>query len=250
MRCCLSVANQLLELPGTYNLRHVGGYTTADGYQTRSFALFRSDSLHLLTAEGQAALLDYGLCTIIDLRREAELEIEPNVLAAHSGIRYLHLPLYNSWRDIMPEGGPPRSLLHLYQLIVDGCHETMGRVLCAAASPHSLPLLVHCKVGKDRTGLVIALLLAAAGVPREIIAEDYAHSGHNLQPLMPELMAAAQRDGLNLERYALLLQSPAQTMLDLLAYLDETYGSVETYLDTIGFEADCRATLREQLLRK
>lgn len=246
----MSVTNQLLELPGTYNLRHVGGYSTTDGYQIRPFALFRSDSLHLLTIEGQSALLDHGLCTIIDLRREVERETEPNVLANHPGIRYLHLPLYNSWRDIMPEGGPPHSLLHLYQLIVDGCHETLGQVLYAAALPHSLPLLVHCKVGKDRTGLVIALLLAAAGVPREIIAEDYAHSGRNLQPLLPDLMAAAQRDGLNLERYALLLQSPAQTMLDLLSYLDETYGSVETYLDTIGFEAGCRTALREQLLQK
>ncbi len=235
-------------LPGTCNLRHVGGYTTSDGRRVRPFTLFRSDSLHLLTAAGQATLLGHGLRTIIDLRRDAELEIEPNVLANHANIRYLHLPLYNSWREIMPEGGPPQSLFHLYQLIVDGCHETMGRVLHAAAAPGSFPLLVHCKVGKDRTGLVIALLLAAAGVPRATIAMDYASSGRNLEPMLPELMAAAQRDGLNLERYALLLQSPAQTILDLLAYLDEKYGSVSTYLDTIGFDAGCRTALQEQLL--
>lgn len=244
----MSDDERLLCLPGTCNLRHVGGYATNDGRQVRPFTLFRSDSLHLLTDAGQATLLGHGLRTIIDLRRDAELELEPNVLANHAHIRYLHLPLYNSWREIMPEGGPPQSLLHLYQLIVDGCHETMGRVLGAAASPASFPLLVHCKVGKDRTGLVIALLLAAAGVPHATIAVDYASSGRNLEPMLPELMAAAQRDGLNLERYALLLQSPAQTILDLLAYLDEKYGSVTAYLDAIGFDAGCRTALQEQLL--
>jgi len=244
-----NVSRRLL-LPGTVNLRHVGGYATTDGRFTRPFVLFRSDSLHALTPEGQQTLLAYGLRTVIDLRRQTEIEAEPNVLALLPQVQYRHMPLYDyvAWREMLPGGGPPRDLFHLYQMIVDGCHGTLGAVLHAAAAPDAFPVLVHCKVGKDRTGIVIALLLAAVGVPVSTIAEDYAQSRANLEPLIPGLLAAATRDGFNLERYEQILQSPPEVMLDLFAYLDERYGGVLAYLDQIGFDEACRANLRAQLL--
>ncbi|MBK9053090.1 MAG: tyrosine-protein phosphatase [Chloroflexi bacterium] len=243
------VSRRLL-LPGTVNLRHVGGYATTDGRFTRPFALFRSDSLHALTPEGQKTLLAYDLNTVIDLRRQAEINEEPNVLALLPQVQYRHMPLYDyvAWREMLPGGGPPRNLLHLYQIIVDGCHGTLGAVLNAAATPDAFPLLVHCKVGKDRTGIVIALLLAAVGVPVPTIAEDYAQSRANLEPLIPGLLAAATRDGVNLERYQQILQSPPEVMVDLFAYFDERYGGVLAYLDQIGVDETRRATLRAQLL--
>ncbi len=237
-----------LLLPGTYNLRYAGGYHNQDGRWVLPFRLFRSDSLHELSAEGQRVLLGYGLRTVIDLRREGERLAEPNVLAVVPQVCYQPMPLYNSWWEIAPEGEPPESLLLLYQTIVDRCQEALGAVLHAAAQPHSFPLLVHCKVGKDRTGIVIALLLGAIGVPYEIIVADYAVSQHYLEPLVPELMAVAQRDGLNLERYARLLESPAETMQGLLAYLDSAYGGIPAYLTRLGLTAEHLQQLRGQLL--
>lgn len=246
----MSNVSRRLLLPGIVNLRHVGGYATTDGRFTRPFALFRSDSLHDLALEGQQTLLAQGLRTVIDLRRQSEIDAEPNVLALLPQVQYRHMPLYDyvAWREMLPDGGPPRNLLHLYQIIVDGCHGTLGAVLNAAATPDAFPLLVHCKVGKDRTGIVIALLLAAVGVPMSTIAEDYAQSRANLEPLIPDLLAAAKRDGFNLERYEQILQSPPEVMLDLFAYLNERYGGVLGYLERIGVDETCRANLRAQLL--
>ena len=82
-----------------YNARDVGGYPAGNGRRIRWRALVRADNLHRLTLDGQAALRDYGVRTIIDLRLAHELERHPNPFAAQQGPsdvpRYLHLPLHD-----------------------------------------------------------------------------------------------------------------------------------------------------------
>ena len=167
-------------------------------------------------------------------------------MVAFAQVDYGNLSLYESWRDVLPDG-PPESVLAMYRNIVDRCQPAIGQVLTAAATG-PFPLLIHCKIGKDRTGIIVALLLAALGVPPETIVADYAESASNLEPMVPELMAAAAHDGLNLERYARLLQSPPAAMADLLTHLTERYGSVSAYLDECGFTAPLRQQLQEKWL--
>ena len=242
----MNALSHRLVLPGIYNLRHVGGYATLDGRAIRPYALFRSDSLHRLSPEGQARLLGYGLRAVIDLRRKEEIIHEPNLLARLPQIDYRNLSLYDNWREVMPDG-PPESVLEMYQNIVDRCQAAIGQVLCTAATG-PFPLLIHCKVGKDRTGIIVALLLAALGIPQETIIADYTESQANLQPLLPELMSAAATAGFDLQRYSRLLQSPPEAMTGLLAHFDQQYGGVNAYLDTCGFTSTSREQLRANWL--
>ncbi len=104
-------------------------------------------------------------------------------------------------------------------------------------------MLVHCAVGKDRTGVVCALLLGLAGVPRERIAADYAESAANLAPLLDEWLAEASDDAERALRRR-LASAPAEAMLDVLDELERRHGSVERYL------LDAGATERELALAR
>src|SRR5689334_7070320 len=111
-----STLSRHLRLAGTYNLRDIGGYCTLDGRTTRWRTFFRSDSLHRVPPMVQTTLLNYGVRTIIDLRRSDELHLAPNVFANSSDVMYHHVSLL---ADSLPERKTaPRSLPDVYRLIL------------------------------------------------------------------------------------------------------------------------------------
>ena len=75
-----------LHIEGAYNVRDLGGYATSDGRRTRWGVFLRADSLHRLPLRSQAALIDYGIRTVIDLRRSREIQSDPNVFFASSDV--------------------------------------------------------------------------------------------------------------------------------------------------------------------
>ena len=227
-----AVAERYLSIEGCANPRDIGGYPTANGNVTRTGVIFRGDSLHNLPPAGQQALLRHGVRTIIDLRHPTEVERAPHVFARVAGVQYLHLPLVND--------EPGRALssrtqaLHvLYSLLLDGCQPQFRAVLHAIAIAPA-PLVVHCTAGKDRTGLVIALILGLAGVPGMTIAADYAVSSRCLSPVLERLQQQVVLAGLKLPRDAWLLEARPETMVQTLASLDRRYGGIEGYVRRIG----------------
>lgn len=237
-----------IRLEGAYNVREVGGYSTRDGRFTRSGNLFRADSLHALTLADQQTINKLGIRTIIDLRHPQEARRYPNILARSEFINYLNIPFYHGWRDLFPEGQRPRSLAELYTTILDNCHETIWRVLTAVANPKNYPLLVHCQVGKDRTGMLIALLLWAANVPEAVIVADYALSNSYLQPILNDYRQQAVARGYHQGNFKQLLQSPPRAMQITLHHLHQKYGSVNNYLRIVGLDDDQLRTLRHILV--
>lgn len=233
-----------LKLDGTYNVRDVGGYATADGRVMRWRTLLRADSLHRLPEAGQRDLLACGVRTIIDLRRPNEARHQPNVFAASAALRYIHYPLY----EITVDTDHDEPLRRHYRWLLDECQPQLAAVLTLLGAPGALPALIHCTAGKDRTGIVIALLLALAGVDRAMIAADYALSATYLTDdfvvAVLERVREANRDW---ERYQRLLICPDELMLDTLAYLDERYGGVGPYLRRCGLASDTLAALRAAL---
>lgn len=234
-----------LPLAGTYNVRDVGGYGTADGRRTRWGALFRADSMHRLPTEVQADLVGSGLRTVVDLRREPEVAAQPNVFATSPDVRYLHLPLLPD----RPAERPPGSLEELYRSILRECQPQLRRVLAVLAEPEALPALVHCTAGKDRTGLIVGLLLALVGVPRQTIAEDYALSatylvGHYLVEARERALAG----GHDWEQYQGYLVCPPELMLRTLDHLDERYGGIDRYALAIGLVEREIDALRDALV--
>jgi protein-tyrosine phosphatase len=166
-----------IRLPGTTNLRDLGGYLSTDGGTVRWRTLLRSDALHRLDDSGRAALAGLGLRTVIDLRTDQEVTATPSALDG-TGVCTYHVPLF----DASAIGRLPPELAAIYRYMIDDCGpaiaEAVGR-LCASSA---LPGLIHCTAGKDRTGLVAAIVLAVIGVPDDIIAADYAMSGSSLDP--------------------------------------------------------------------
>ncbi len=243
-----------LILDGVYNLRDAGGHPTRDGHTVRKKTLLRSDSLHRLTPSGQQALIDYGLRTIIDLRMRSESAKARNVFAQSEAVDYLHIPLFDDWDALYSDdtslggGASFPGMIRYYQLMVDHCQERIRTIIGAIANPGALPVLLHCAAGKDRTGLIVALLLGLANVPAEIIADDYAQSHGYLTPILDKYRANARRAGYDMEIYEQYLQSSPELMLKTLDYISATYGGVPEYLRVIGLSELQLTALRTHLI--
>jgi protein-tyrosine phosphatase len=233
-----------------YNARELGGYPTESGSATRWKALIRSDSLYHLTPAGQAALRDYGVRTIIDLRSPHELETHANPFAAQQEIedapRYLHIHLVDDVTAAL--GDATGSMIDDYCIILDRRKESMASVINAVASTlQDGAVLVHCAGGKDRTGIIIALLLSLAGVPRETIIEDYALSEILLEPPHSEWLAKqSEITGEPVER-PIWMHSRPETMQAVFDYLDREYGGVEPYLHSAGVTPATMTQIRTYL---
>jgi protein-tyrosine phosphatase len=229
-----------LALEGSYNIRDIGGYATLDGHTTRWRTLLRADSLHNLSPASQRALLEYPVKTIIDLRRTKELHKQPSLFAQSQEVRYINISLLEDEQKVIQS----RSLYEIYRLMLESYQEQILSVLSFMTQEDVFPCLVHCAIGKDRTGLIIALLLSIGNVPASTIASDYALSEQYLHPLFQSLRLKAQQDGKDIQRFEWVTRSREETMLETLAYLDEHYGSVRGYLESIGITKEQMETLR------
>jgi protein-tyrosine phosphatase len=239
-----------IALPGVLNLRDVGGYPVAGGGSVRWRTLFRSDALHRLDAAGAAALAGLGLRTVLDLRTQAEVERAPSPVRG----RVTHLPLLADLEAppvrVMPESpGGGLDLSTIYRYFVDECGDRIAAAIGELTTADAFPALVHCSAGKDRTGVVIALILAVLGVPDEVIAADYALSATYLDPeLTPAIGQLQASTGLGDELTSALLTSPPELILWALDRVAAAAGSAEGYLRAHGLTGDALSGLRAALI--
>lgn len=231
-----------LEIEGSWNVRDLGGYATEDGRSTRWRVVVRAGNLDKVTVEGQRALVDYGIRTIVDLRDTAEIEEYPDVFAQSTEVVYCHLPiLRNGYAN-----GYVR-LDKLYTNYLDAYQSEVGKIITAVAESEP-GTLVHCHAGKDRTGMVTALLLGAVGVPDTVIAEDYALTSARISHLVAEWRDYTLKQGGDMERFEHDVSADATTMLGVLAHLRQRYGGVGAYLSMCGVPADDLEMLKQRLL--
>jgi protein-tyrosine phosphatase len=239
-----------IALPGVLNLRDVGGYPVAGGGSVRWRTLFRSDALHRLDAAGAAALAGLGLRTVLDLRTQAEVDIAPSPVLG----RVTHLPLLPDLQALpvpavpdVPGGG--LELNTIYRYFVDECGASITAAIAELTSDDAFPALVHCSAGKDRTGVVIAVILAVLGVPDEVIAADYALSAIYLDPEQtPAFGQLRASTGLGDGLTTALLASPPELILGVLNRITATAGSPEGYLRAHGLTGDALPGLRAALI--
>jgi hypothetical protein len=235
-----------LDWEGCQNARDVGGYPTADGRRVRWRALLRSDNLCRLTERGRGQLVAYGVRTIVDLRHADEHRIDPPPYGANTAPGavplYLSRPLY----DLDDQGTLAR--LHWtraryganYCVLLDGFRRNAAAVFGAVAGAPDGGVLVHCHAGKDRTGVVVAVLLALAGVPTARIVVDYAISQQVLWPRWE----ADRLDAPTLPPP----RAPPEAMEEVLGWLEREHGGAEGYLRAIGLGDEEVGRLRERLL--
>ncbi len=227
---------------GCINVRDLGGHPTRDGEETKCGAVVRADSVRLLTEAGWAALVDYGIRTVIDLRGDHEREEDP---PADVPVDVVHVPFMEAsdseWEEIGPEieaasaAAPDvaTSTRDVYLIFLERFKANVAAAIRAVAHAREGGIVVHCVGGKDRTGLLSAFLLDLAGVAPADIAADYALSEERLRPRHETWFAAADTEE-ELERLRRIAQTPAASMVGVFAELDRRYGSVEGYLRSAG----------------
>jgi protein tyrosine/serine phosphatase len=234
-------AERRLAWADLFNVRDLGGLPTPAG-PTRFRSVVRADNLSRLTDSGRAAMFGYGIETIVDLRSPRELTVLANPLRDHGA--YRHLPLLED-ADLDVVNGL-EGIAAVYRWQVDRRGAMFAATLNALAEAPPGGVVVHCHAGKDRTGLVTALLLSLAGVERDAIVGDYALSDQEMQALY-EVETAAESDLDRKHAMRLKYHAYPDVMVGLLDYLDDVHGGVASYLDAIGVSARSRERLRRLL---
>jgi protein-tyrosine phosphatase len=241
---------RLIALDGAHNVRDLGGYPTGDGGATRWRSILRGDALHALSAADIDTLVDQGLKTVIDLRSPSEISAEANPFAKQAGVHYHNTPLFSAMAplEMMAEAAPDFDMGRRYCSALDECQPAIAEVLRTIARAQDGIVLFHCSAGKDRTGLIAALLLLNAGVGETAIIEDYALTGTISGPLITLLRLRAIARGMAPAIVDVVLASEPASMRRMLAYLAESYGGVGQYLSQIGLDGDDVLSLKRRIV--
>ncbi|WP_157385412.1 tyrosine-protein phosphatase [Rhizobium freirei] len=234
-----------LPIKGTYNLRDLGGYSAGTTITLWRRTL-RSDGLHRLDEEGMAALIGEGVKVVIDLRNATELAHQPNPFSLNEAVRYHNISLFDT---LAPTYRPDTdALLDLYIQALQERQEAICAVLTLIAEAGDDVVLFHCTAGKDRTGIIAALLLANAGVDTPNILEDYSLTGRLIEPLIDDIVASALARGADIEKFRPLLACDPGTMAATIAFIESEYRSAADYLASAGLPREVIGRLRERFL--
>lgn len=233
------MTERVLRWADCLNVRDLGGHPTEDGAETRFGAVVRADSVASLTDEGWRQALDYGVRTVIDLRMQTERDADP---PREVPIESLHLPAFGDWDETIEaeidavsaaQPDTPSKTAAVYLEFLERFRPNFARAVTAVANAPEGAVIVHCQGGKDRTGLIAAMLLRLAGVGIDAIAEDYALSEIHLAPRMDQWLAGAA-DEEERERIRQISRTPAPSMKRVLKDLERRYGSIAAYLEAGG----------------
>jgi protein-tyrosine phosphatase len=248
---------------GAPNFRDVGGYTTSDGRQVKSGVLYRSDDLADLDSSDLEKFGKLGIRRVFDLRHDSERYGNPNRLPAQNNVKVVEIPVFyppldrrESRRKILSaevENG------HFRQLLIEANRAfalkftpQWSDLMHDLIAPGSLPALVHCADGKDRTGFFIAVVLRALGVQQETVMKDFLLSNEQLESRIKRLSFLAFIGSMfrvSQSEIRPLMEVRQEYLEAAFAAIDEEYGSFDIYLEeALGLDAESLAQLRLALL--
>jgi protein tyrosine/serine phosphatase len=227
------------------NFRDVGDLPTEDGRRIRHGRLFRSDSLQELDDTDIAALVDrLRVRYVIDLRTAGEAVQQGRGPLSRYPVAYLNVPLI----DVdAPLGPPGQIVLNQYlEHLKNDPNLPLAVEMVAHAVRH--PTVVHCAAGKDRTGVVLALVELLLGVPEEHVVADYMTTAVNMDAIVGRLRQW-QRYADNMARLpAEIYRCEEHVIRGLLRELDSRYGGARQWALERGIAADIADQLRDRLL--
>jgi protein-tyrosine phosphatase len=244
---------QALDWEGCLNVRDLGGLPTEDGRTTQPGRVVRADNIRRLTDDGWRSLAAHGVTRIVDLRLPEELATdEPREI----DIEAVHISVFGESFDeeyiaVLDEHldaveDVADHYAWSYVDFLERYRDLFGRAFAAVADADGV-VVVHCMGGKDRTGLVSALMLRLVGVAREVIGADYAVSAANLEPRNAEWLESMP-DERTRARVVKLTQTPAEAMVRVLEEVEARYGDVASYLRAAGLSDEQIVRLEERLV--
>jgi protein-tyrosine phosphatase len=240
---------RLIPFEGCFHFRDLGGYEGAGGRRVRWRTLFRADGLTRLTPTDLGRLSELGLRTVIDLRTADEVgrgRIDPE----HPELAYHHLPMMDVLppADELPRWADPEFVAGQYRDMLRSGAAAITAALGLLGDAGSFPLTYHCMAGKDRTGVLSALVLELLGVADEEIVGDYALSGEAMQRMMAWLRVAEPERSKEYEAgAAAVVAAEPVSMARFLELFRAEHGSVEVYVASLGLDG-IGARLRSLLL--
>jgi len=253
-----------IELGGSRNLRDLGGYRTMDGREIKKGVLYRSDHLSKVTKRDVERVAALGVKTVYDLRGEEERERDPQRLPEIVSMKVVSLPIfyqgldpYVTARRIVISGDVEEGEFHdvmveAYRAYVLDFRTQWSLLLKGLAEPGTLPALIHCTYGKDRTGLAVAIVLRSLGVPRENVMEGYLLSNkfwESKTELYSCLANCASCFRTPRSEVRALMEVRPEYLEAAFAAIDEKYGSFEGYLhEGLGIDELTLQRLRSALL--
>jgi len=252
-----------IDLEGAVNVRDVGGLPTADGGSTVPGRLLRAENLQELSPADIAKLVeDIGVTTVVDLRTTGEREIEgPAPLDTVPGVRHAHHPVLlelGSASEVVAEAllitkierdraRYPDDITcgHYLGYLEERPEEVTGALRSIATAEGAA--IVHCAAGKDRTGVIVALALTAAGVRPDAIVADYMATGDRIDAIIERLRRSkTYAEDVSTRPVQAHLPRP-ETMRAFLEQLDVRYGGLPRWLAGHGFADDELSRLRAKL---
>ncbi len=239
-----------IEEGAPFNLRDLGGCATAAGEKVRVGLAFRSDNLAQLSDARASVPRDLAIRTVIDLRSDSEGELTGPFRAPSGVASYHHIPLVaDIVARVNAEEIPRGFLAEMYREMLRESGAALRQVFAVLADPESYPLAVYCVFGKDRTGVVSALLKGLLGVSRQGIVTDYATTALSMERAKRwfENHDRAVADIFKMAPAELLSARP-ESMESLLDYIDDSYGSCSQYLEGVGVSVEELRSIRGILL--
>lgn len=246
----MTLRDRHITFEACFNFRDLGGYETIDGQRVHWGRVFRSDALHRMTVTDVDLAMGLGLRTVIDLRSTGELD-RHGTFARFEEVTFHHMPVFEEealpFKPAEPDDPEPPAGEEYLAMATSGANSVAAALRVIAEGDHAV--VFHCAAGKDRTGILAALVLSSLGVPDEAIVIDYNLSERSLEPWLtwaesnaPEAAQATT----TLPPWALRAQVP--TMHAFLDALRDRHGSIEGYLADAGVEREVLDTLRARLL--
>ncbi len=245
-----------LPISGLLNARDLGGYPTNDGRITKFNTLIRSEAPLKLTDKDLEFLREYGITTSIDFRGDREVERQPSSLKDIEWLRYLRSPTFNeqvAFGSRKKEQGPAVTSYvdwgEKYVEMADGCKDWVRRTL-ELISESTGGVIINCTTGKDRTGMISALLLGLCGVSNDDITADYCVSEVYLTPVYEDLIR------IYLEHWPdetvritdPFFKTSPKNIQRLLGYFEKEYGGVTGYVTACGVRDDSIGSIRRKLV--
>ena len=235
-----------LPFEAVFNFRDLGGYQTAGGRTVKWRTVFRADGIHRLSMDELASL---NVRTVLDLRTHDELE---RGRCEHDSIGYHHLPILQTpWTELGFEGelDAVTFLADRYVDMLDEGRESIAGALHILSDASSLPLVFHCAAGKDRTGVVAAVLLSILGVAEDDVADDYSLSRLGMTRFKEWIVAnfPEAADAMSKQPDA-FMAAPVEAMHLFLERVEATFGSFDAYVTGLGVDDATLDAVRRNLL--